>query len=129
MVAPFRTHNGIVWDGELVRLITTDHHATVGGGVHGGVIATMLDAVMGGNVILRLPEDKMAVTSSMTVNVLAPARIGDQIEATAVIRRIGRTLAYVDGTCTRVGQDAPVATATAVFAIIDRPTPEPLVRR
>lgn len=128
MIAPFRTHNQIVWDGEVVRCTTQPHHANVGGGIHGGLISAMLDAVMGGNVILLLPPEKMAVTSSMTVNYLKAARIGDTLVASARVRRIGRTLAYVDGTCTRDGQDEPLATATGVFAIIARPTPEPLVR-
>lgn len=128
MVAPFRTHNDMVWDGEVVRCTTVAHHANLGGGIHGGVLASMLDAVMGGNVILGLPADKMAVTSSMTVNYLRAGRIGDTLVASAVVRKLGRTLAYVDGTIAVEGSDEPLATATGVFAIIRRPTPEPLVR-
>lgn len=128
MVAPFRTHNDMVWDGEVVRCATMAHHANLGGGIHGGVLAAMLDAVMGGNVILGLPADKMAVTSSMTVNYLRAGRIGDTLVASAVVRKLGRSLAYADGTVTVEGSDDPVATATGVFAIIRRPTPDPLVR-
>lgn len=128
MVAPFRTHNGIVWDGEVVRCATTERHANVGGGIHGGVIAGMLDAVMGGNVILQLPADKMAVTSSLTVNYLSAGSIGDLLVGSATVRRVGRTLAYVDGTLTRETDGQLLATATGVFAIIRRPTDEPLVR-
>lgn len=128
MVAPFRTHNDMVWDGEAVRCATVEHHANLGGGIHGGVLAAMLDAVMGGNVILQLPPEKAAVTSSMTVNYLRAGRIGDTLVATAQVRKIGRTLAYVDGTVTVEGSDEALATATGVFAIVRRTTPEPLVR-
>ncbi|MCT1458951.1 PaaI family thioesterase [Aestuariimicrobium sp. p3-SID1156] len=121
MIAPFRSHNGIDWVDGTVVCTTDDRHANVGGTVHGGVIATMLDAVMGGSVIQALPEDRTAVTSSLTVNYLDPAFIGDTLVATASIRRIGRTLAYVDGTLTRRDQDVPLATASGVFAVIARP--------
>ncbi|MEL4358461.1 MULTISPECIES: PaaI family thioesterase [unclassified Luteococcus] len=128
MIAPFRTHNQIVWDGEVVRCATQPNHANVGGGIHGGLISAMLDAVMGGNVILQLPADKAAVTSSMTVNYLRAGRIGDTLVASAVVRKVGRTLAYVDGTCTKEGDPTPLATASGVFAIVRRPTERPLVR-
>ncbi len=120
MVAPFRTHNEIVMDGRVIRCRTQAHHANVGGGIHGGLLATMLDAVMGGNVILELPDGRSCVTSSMTVNYLAAARIGDTLVASAVVRRIGRTLAYVDGTCVRESDGLELATASGVFAIIAR---------
>ncbi|MGO4957185.1 PaaI family thioesterase [Luteococcus sp. Sow4_B9] len=128
MVAPFRTHNGIVWDDGVVRCTTREHHANVAGGIHGGLISSMLDAVMGGTVILHLPSHQAAVTSSLTVNYLAAGRIGDTLLASATVRRLGRTLAHVDGSLTRESDGKLLATATGVFAIVRRPTAEPLVR-
>lgn len=121
MEAPFRTHNQIHWVEGRVVCRTGPDHANVNGGVHGGLISTMLDAVMGGTAIQALPQGKAAVTSSLTVNYLAAGEIGDELVATATIRRLGRTLAYVDGELHRSGDDLLLATATGVFAIVARP--------
>lgn len=118
MDSPFRTHNDIHWDNGRVVCTTGDQHRNAGSKVHGGVLMTMLDSVMGWTVIEQLPEGQSAVTSSITVNMLAPGEIGDTLVATAVVRRIGRTLAYVDGTITREGSEEPIATGTGVFAIV-----------
>ena len=116
MSSPFRTHNDVVWDGDVVRCHTEPHHANVGGGIHGGLLAAMLDSAMGGAVIRE--AGRPAVTSSLTVNYLEAGSIGDDLEARAVVRRVGRPLAYVDGTCTRASDSLVLATATGVFALV-----------
>ncbi|MGA4507508.1 PaaI family thioesterase [Propionibacteriaceae bacterium G1746] len=124
MESPFRTNNDILWsDDDRVICHTDQRHANVGGTIHGGVMATMLDSVMGGLVIRALPDDRTAVTSSLTVNYLDPGYVGDVLVATGTIRRLGRTTAFVDATLTRQDDDTPLATATGVFAIIVRTSP------
>lgn len=119
--SPFRDRSGLVWDGsEVVVETTREHHANLGGTIHGGLLMTMLDSVMGGVVIAGLPPEKVAVTASMTTNFLAPGRPGDVLVARACVVKQGRRLAYADGWVTRRGEDTRLATATGTFAIIDR---------
>lgn len=120
MDSPFRAHNEIEWIDDQVLCRTQPHHANVGGTIHGGLIATMLDSVMGGTVIAALPDDKTAVTTSLTVNYLDPAQRGDVLVASATIRRLGTTTCFADATLTRQDDETPLATASGVFAVIAR---------
>jgi len=119
MQSPFRDANEIEWVDDQVVCATHSAHGNVGGFVHGGLITTMLDSAMGGTVIKRLPEGRTAVTSTLTVSFLEPARLGDVLVAEATVNRIGRTLAYVDGHLFRRGDPTLIATATGVFALVD----------
>lgn len=122
MKSPFRTHNGFDWvDGRIV-CHADERHGNLAGTIHGGVALTMLDSVMGGSVIAALPEGQAAVTSSITTHFLRPAHVGDVLVASATIRRLGRTLAYVDGTLVREADGAELVTATGVFAIVAVPS-------
>lgn len=118
---PFRDHNQITWDGQRVRCATTAVHANRSGAIHGGLLASMLDSVLGGVAIAALPAGRTVVTSSLTVNYLAPGWAGDVLVGSATVRRLGRTLAHVDGEVRREDDDALLATATGVFAILDLP--------
>lgn len=121
MTSPFRTANKIVYTEDVVTCATDHNHANVGGTIHGGLLMSMLDAIMGGQVIRALPAGRTAVTASMTTSFLNPAFVGDVLQARADIKRIGNTLAYVDGVVTRQGEETPIATASGVFALIARP--------
>ncbi len=57
------------------------------------------------------------MTASLQVQFVGAAGLGDWLEATAVVRRVGRRMAFVDGTVHAGGR--LVATATAVFAMVD----------
>lgn len=117
--SPFRDANGLSWEGDHVRVETThDDHANIGGTIHGGLLMTMLDSVMGGTVIAGLPEGEVAVTASLTVNFLAPAHPGDVLLAWAEVTKQGRRIAFVDGWITREGSDEKLATATGTFAVV-----------
>ena len=62
---------------------TGDQHVNVNGGVHGGLIATLLDATMGRAVRDSLEDGQSAVTVSMTVTYLSGAEAGDELLASA----------------------------------------------
>ncbi len=86
--------------------------------LQGGVIATMLDASMAFLAIALLPDDKSAATASLTVSYLKPANVGVYI-AEAEIERLGRAMVFARARLMRDGN--PVATATGVFSVFDRP--------
>jgi uncharacterized protein (TIGR00369 family) len=83
--------------------------------VHGGVIASLLDAAMGVAVRSSLGGGEGATTVSMTVNYVAPGR--GTLTARGHVIRAGRTLASAEATVTDAG-GATVAHAVATMRIL-----------
>ena len=87
------------------------------GDVHGGVVASLLDAAMGVAVRSSYLESEGATTVSLTVNFLEPGR-GTLIAEGHVIRA-GRTLASAEATAVD-SQGHVVAHAVGMMRIIRR---------
>ena len=104
-----------------VRLSATPAHANLHDTVHGGLLATMLDAAMGAAVRSGLDENS-AATVSMTVTYLEPGRVGDDLTGFAEVLQRGSSLVMVQGHVAASGGDreAPrtVAHAVATFSVI-----------
>lgn len=98
---------------------TSPQHVNVNGGVHGGLIATLLDAVMGQAARDKLPEGKSAVTVSMTITYLSGGSIGDTLRASAEVRKQGTTLVMAEGDVVTGDDDEPVAHGVATYSVID----------
>lgn len=102
-------------DGSVTaRFEVTDEHLNLGGIVHGGALATLLDGVMGVSVTLGLAEDEWCATETLTLQFLRPAS-GALLGRGWVTRR-GRSTAFVDGEV-HDGEGRLVARATGVWAI------------
>lgn len=100
--SPFVAKLGIVaevLDGEEVRLRLPwdESNVTLGDMVHGGAVAALADvAVMAAAWAgPEVPESLRGVTTSMSVQFLAPARATDLIAVGRVLRR-GKTLVNCD---------------------------------
>lgn len=104
-------------EGTVIALHVTERHLNSGGIAHGGMLATLADSAMGINVYLARPPERRGrqVTVSMTLNYLAPARLGDWVEAHVRLRRTGRRLVFVDCSL-RVGEQE-VLTGSGVFSL------------
>ncbi len=91
------------------------HHTNRHGGLHGGIIACMLDNAMGFAASLTGGEDGQTrfMTISMNTQFIAPARDG-RIVATGSVSGGGRSLIFAEG---EVLDDAGrvIATATGVY--------------
>ncbi|GAC1331891.1 MAG: PaaI family thioesterase [Mycobacteriales bacterium] len=96
-----------------VVLVAADQHLNAGGSVHGGALATMLDAAIGTAVGTTSEDGSRPVTVSMTVTYLEPGRPGALV-ATARVRKQGKRLTIVEAEIEQDG--AVVADATATFA-------------
>lgn len=68
--------------------------------VHGGVYATALDTAMGAAVVSLLSEEEVTATTSLYVDFLRPARLGQRLIARGQVVRRGRHLAFVQGVLT-----------------------------
>lgn len=102
-----------------LALTPTDEHTNVNGGVHGGILATMLDTVMGAAVRDDLDEGHSAVTVSLTVTFLDGAKVGEELVATAEVRKRGKSLVMVEGDIVRTADESPVAHGVATFSVIE----------
>jgi acyl-CoA thioesterase len=111
-----------IGDGESeVRLDLQKHHMNPGGIVHGGVIATLLDAAIGLSLRSKLGMTTDHVTIELDVHYLSPARDGALIGRGRAVRVGGRVsygeaeLSAEDGTV--------VAKGTATFLVVQARRP------
>lgn len=95
-----------------VLLDAGDRHLNAHGTVHGGVLASMIDAAMGGAA--RASGGEQPVTVSLTVTYLEPARPG-HLQATARVRKRGKRLLVVEAEVRQ--DDDVVADALGAFAV------------
>jgi acyl-CoA thioesterase len=85
----------------VMEVEVTEKHGNYYGGVHGGLIATMVDTV---SFFPRplLPSGLLTTTSNLNVTFTRPAKIGDRLTARSELLHLGRrtaslTVRVVDG--------------------------------
>src|SRR5258707_14630986 len=81
------------------------------GFIQGGILTAMLDDTMGPAVFVMTEGRLYTATITMTVNFLAPAKVGP-IVGEATVTQIGKTIAFMEGRLTAEGGDV-LATCTA----------------
>jgi uncharacterized protein (TIGR00369 family) len=91
-----------------------DRHRNLAGAAHGGLLATLCDFALGRAVNAGGDHDG-AVTVSLTVDYLGPAKPGDWVEAHTEVERLGGSLAFAD--CSLRVEAREVVRARAVFAL------------
>lgn len=84
--------------------------------LHGGLVPLLLDVTSYLRLLPELGEDAHAVTVSSTASIIAAAREGEVVRATAQVDRLGRTHAFLSGRLC-VG-DKVVATGQVVKAVV-----------
>ncbi|NRR22595.1 PaaI family thioesterase [Brevibacillus sp. MS2.2] len=96
----------------VVELPITPELLNAGNLLHGGVIASLLDHVIG--LTIRTHTGHRLVTVNLNIHYLASAKEGDLIVGTAKIRHIGKSLATGEGEV-RNGTGKLLAIASATF--------------
>jgi len=87
------------------------------GFIQGGILGAMLDDTMGPAVFVMTEGRLYTATITMTVNFLAPAKVGP-ITGEANVTQLGRTVAFVEGRLT--AEDGTLlATATASARLVE----------
>lgn len=114
--APFGARNGPFFekrDGERLwrGFRVLERHCNQGDIVHGGMLTTFADVVMG--TAAWAGTGGPSVTVRMVVDFLAPARLGDWVEGSAELTRATKSLVFVDATL-KVGRRT-VLTASGVY--------------
>jgi acyl-coenzyme A thioesterase PaaI-like protein len=90
-------------------------HCNVRGVVHGGLMMTLLDHVMGAHV-WRVAGKAASATVSLNTDFTASARTGDWIEVRSRMTRRGTGLVFLAGELSVEGK--PIATAQGVWKIL-----------
>ena len=98
-----------------IGLRVLDHHLNARGLVHGGMLMTMADISLGYAMGTSAQGPGQAVTASLTTDFAGSAKVGDWIESSADIQKIGRTLAFIN-VYLSVG-DQRIVRASGVFAV------------
>ena len=87
------------------------------GFIQGGILGAMLDDTMGPAVFVMTEGRLYTATITMTVNFLAPAKVG-RIVGEATVTQLGKTVAFVEGRLT--GDDGTLlATATTSARLVE----------
>ena len=102
-------------DGLVIGLRVGPQHTNYIGLAHGGVISTLADIALSFPPYLSERPNPVVTTSSLTVNFLYGARLGDWLEASANIDRLGKRTAHTSGKICCEGR--VLATASGVFSI------------
>jgi uncharacterized protein (TIGR00369 family) len=87
------------------------------GFIQGGILSAMLDDTMGPAVFIMTDGKLYTATITMTVNFLAPAKIGP-IVGEAKVTQIGKTIAFVEAKLTGEGGTV-LATSTASARLVE----------
>jgi uncharacterized protein (TIGR00369 family) len=89
------------------------------GFLHGGAIASVLDAACGFAASTLMPADAGVLTIEFKINFLAPGA-GERFRFTGRVRRTGRTVTFVDGDAIAVadGRARTIATMQATMMTV-----------
>src|SRR5690242_7691581 len=114
---PFYRHLGLELDAladgrSAIRLPFRKEYGNTRGEVHGGAVATLVDAAMSQAVRSTVPQDSRVATITMTVNYLAPA-VGELLCRGTVVKG-GRSLMFVEAEVVDSGGGV-VTTASATY--------------
>ena len=98
-----------------LTLEADERHLNPGGAVHGGLLATLVDATMGAAVRSAVDQDS-AATSQLTITYLRPGRTGTLIVSARVSKR-GESLTMCEAEVEQDGETLVHALAT--FALLE----------
>ena len=79
----------------VVRLEVSDDVQNMGGSLHGGAIATLVDDAGTAAIISKDRDNRPGVTTDLNVSYFNPGPGGTFVLAEATVLKAGRTLAYV----------------------------------
>jgi len=99
-----------------IGLRVLEKHTNARGTVHGGLLATIADIVLGYAAAFSRDPPLSLVTSTLSIDFAGTAKLADWIEARADIQRVGKRMAYVNAYIHRGDERIVRASATFVVA-------------
>jgi len=113
------------WSEGCVRisLVLEPHHTNPNGVMHGGVVTTLMDEVLGGAIAsvrgMEVMRAAPHATVEMNASFLAAARPGDRVVVEGRVLRLGKSIAFGEAEAHR-GDGELIAKGRLTFAIRDR---------
>jgi uncharacterized protein (TIGR00369 family) len=109
-------YSRILADRVQMGLRAAEPHTNSRGFVHGGLLATLADNVMGLSCHVVLKDDSGLVTVNLATDFLSSGRTSQWLLFDAFVVKAGRTLCFAR--CDIFADDRPVARAQATFSVI-----------
>jgi uncharacterized protein (TIGR00369 family) len=102
------------------RMVIEDAHLSSPGTAHGGVLAGLLDAVLGAAALTQaFTVGELVSTVEFKINYFRPVHLGDELRAVAQVEHAGKSIMVVSGTIYRQGtgdgEDSAVAQGLGTF--------------
>jgi len=99
-----------------LEFVVAPIHLRLGGVVHGGVFASVMDSVTGYAAYTVAPEGAGVLTMQLNLNMTATAKLGDRLVAASHVMHFGRRTAVVSGEIRRAdGKLLATGSATLMF--------------
>lgn len=119
--SPFLDLLGPIYDkktesGLVIGLEIEKKHCNARGLVHGGVLSSLADIALGYNAAFQGKEPVPMVTASLTIDYAGSAKLGDWIEISVDVQKVGRNMAFANSYFF-VGSRR-IARASAVFNVV-----------
>lgn len=106
-------------DGTFVRALRVeDKHTNLGGVVHGGVLMSFADVILG-TVCYRHTE-RPGASIRLVTDFVAPARVGDWLEGCGEVVKATRSVVFARGELTIDGR--PVMTMSGTYKLRAQPS-------
>jgi uncharacterized protein (TIGR00369 family) len=102
----------------VVGLQVQEKHTNARGTLHGGVLASIADIALGYGLATSTNPPTSMVTANLSVDFAGSAQIGDWIETSLDIQKIGSRLAFANVYFTLRGER--IARASGVFLVLTR---------
>ena len=89
------------------RMVIAEAHLSSPGTAHGGVLAGLMDAVLGAAALTQaFTAGELVSTVEFKINYLRPVHLGDELRAVAQVEHAGKSIVVVSGTIYRLGSSA-----------------------
>ncbi|WP_417515431.1 PaaI family thioesterase [Minwuia sp.] len=128
MPSPFVVENGPLYykveDGFLLMGFRVEtRHTNAAGGLHGGMLMTLIDMQLNSALNYQLDTAQFIPTVAVTVDFIAPAVVGDWVQGRTEVLKRGRSTVFTD--CRIIKHDRTlVARGSGIFKVANRPDNE-----
>jgi uncharacterized protein (TIGR00369 family) len=102
-----------------IGMYADDRHKNPGGVVHGGLLMTLVDNLMGATIHHTVGA-RYAATVSLNCDFLSATQPGEWISGIGTITRHTRSMVFIRGDIK--ANDRLVMSATGIFKFLDKPT-------
>lgn len=100
----------------VIGLRVQEKHTNARGTLHGGVLASIADVALGYGLAMSTQPPTSMVTANLSVDFAGSAQIGDWIETSLDIQKIGSRMAFANVYFTLRGER--IARASGVFLVL-----------